>query len=301
MSIPTPTFDLSTVPEHDRQRVADLIPDPRIADFYVHRDIDGINDFDLLDGAVSLEHNVLLLGPTGSSKTTYFRSYAARRGMPLAIVECSANMDPKTEIGRTKINPVTREPDWVDGPMLLVVRYGGVVVFDEGNMAHPRITAAWHGLTSVLRRINLTENGEVVAAGRGGTGEAQPVLLGLTMNPNSYVGTVRMNPAFRNRFPMPIEWPYLREVEEQMVESVTLLDMAEKIRSLAEVQSPCSTNMLIEFERHAHMFGYSLAAKMFRNHFDDDEASPVERALEANQDLISEELGIGFAAIEAVG
>lgn len=290
MSIHTPTFDLSTVPEHDRERVAALIPDARIANGYVHRDVHGVEDFELLDAAVELRHNLLLTGPTGSSKTTLYRAYAAARQLPLAIVECNANMDPKSVLGRMTIDPKSGLPTWVDAPLMLVIRYGGVAVFDEVNLAHPRVTAAFHGVTSVMRRVDLSENGEVVAAGRGGTGAPQPVLLGAAINPTSYNGTSRMNQAFRNRFPMSVDWPYLRDVEEQMIQSTTLLDLADSVRSLAEVQSPVSTNMLIEFERHHEALGFDLAAAMFVNHFDDDEQGPVERALEANSAMILSEL-----------
>lgn len=283
MTISTPTFDLSTVPERHRDQVAALIPDVRIADGYVHRDaLPGVYDFDMLDGAMELRHNVLLVGPTGSSKTTLFRAYAAARQLPLAIVECNGNMDPKTVLGRRDIDATTGLPVYLDAPALLVIRYGGVVVFDEVNMAHPRVTAAFHGVTSVMRRVDLPENGEIVAAGRGGTGETQPVLIGAAMNPTSYNGTTRMNQAFRNRFPVPVKWPYLRSVESQMVMSDTLLDFADAVRSLPEVVSPVSTNMLIEFERHVEVFGIDAACALFCNHFDDDEVAPVERALEAN-------------------
>lgn len=288
-----PTFDITTVPEHDRERVAALIPDPRIADGYVHRDaLPGVHDFDMLDTSVELEHNVLLVGPTGSSKTTVFRAYAAARGLPFYAVECNANMDPKSVLGRTTIDPTSGLPSWIDGPALLIIRYGGVVLFDEVNLAHPRVTAAFHGVTSVMRRVDLDENGEIVAAGRGGTGDKQPVLIAAAINPTSYNGTVRMNQAFRNRFPIPVKWPYLRDVEEQMVVSTTLLDMADAIRSLAEVQSPVSTNMLLEFERHAVAFNLDAASTLFVNHFDDDEAGPVQRALEANIHQIGADLGI---------
>lgn len=300
MSIITPTFDLSTVPEHDRDLVAAMIPDPRIADGYVHRDaMPGVYDFDALDGAMMLRHNVLLVGPTGSSKTTLFRAYAAARGLPLAIVECSANMDPKSVLGRRDIDRATGFPTWLDAEHTRVLRYGGVLVYDEVNLAHPRVTAAFHGVTSVMRRLDLQENGEVIRAGHGGTGEPQPVLIGAAINPTSYTGTTRLNQAFRNRFPMPIKWPYLRDVEEQLVASTTLLDVADGIRSLSEVQSPTSTNMLIEFERHVTAFGIEAATALFVNHYDDDEVGPIERALEAASVAIFEEVIGGEADVDA--
>ena len=291
MSIITPAFDLETVPEKDRDRVAALIPNPRIADGYVHRDaMPGVYDFDMLDGAIELEHNVLLVGPTGSSKTTLFRAYCAARGLPLAVVECSANMDPKSVLGRRDIDPNTDRPIWIDAPHTLVIRYGGAVLYDEANLAHQRVTAAFHGVTSVMRRLDLNENSEIIPAGRGGMGEAQPVLLAAAINPTTYNGTTRLNQAFRNRFPIPVDWPYLREVEEQLVASSTLLDFAEGARSLAEVQSPVSTNMLIEFERHVRTWGISAACTLLVNHLDEDERGPVQRALEANSLAIEAEI-----------
>lgn len=291
LSTLTPSFDMETVPVYHRDLVAALIPDARIADGYVHRDsLPGVYDFDMLDAAMNARENVLLIGPTGSSKTTVFRAYAAARQLPVAIVECSANMDPKSVLGRRDIDPTTGLPCWLDAPLMFVVRYGGVILFDEVNMAHPRVTAAFHGLTSVMRRVDLQENGEIVRAGHGGQGEAQPVLIGAAINPTTYTGTTRLNQAFKNRFPIKAKWPYLREVEEQMIVSTTLLNMADSIRSLAEIQSPVSTNMLIEFERHVHMFGIEAASVLFANSFDDDEIGPIERALEANSHLILEEV-----------
>ena len=114
-------FDLSTVPADDRERVASLIPDPRIAAGYVHRFIDGFEDFDLLDGAIEDSENVLLRGPTGSSKTTFFRAYAADRGLPFYVVECNGAMDPGVVVGRTTFDEGSK---WVDGDFTLVVRYG---------------------------------------------------------------------------------------------------------------------------------------------------------------------------------
>lgn len=286
----TPTFDLDTVPAEDRQRVAALIPDPRIADAYVHRTIGGIDDFELFDLAVEERENVILSGPTGSSKTTAFRAYAAARGLPFCLVECNGAMDLGTILGRTTIDPEGRVR-WVDGDATLVVRYGGVLLVDEVNMCHPRITAGFHQLLGVTRRMSLPEAGETIVAGRGGTGEAQPTLFGAAYNPR-YQGTVRLSEALANRFAIPLDWDYERDVEELLVSSNRLLDMAENVRSLAEIRTPMSTNALMEFERHFQRLGWDLAARLLVNRFAPDERAPVARALEANADAIADELAV---------
>jgi len=283
-------FDLDTVPAHDRDRVAALIPDPRIANAYVHRYIDGFEDFDLLDGAIEDLENILLAGPTGSSKTTFFRAYAAARGLPFCVIECNGAMDPGVILGRTTFTS-SDSVEWVDGDWTLVVRYGGVGLIDEINMAHPRITAAYHQLLAVTRRMSLPEAGETIIAGRGGLGNPQPTLFGAAYNPR-YDGTVRLNAALKNRFPLKLEWGYERSVEEQLVVSGRLLDMADHVRTLAEIRSPLSTNMLMEYERHAHRYNLAMAKRHLVNGFEGEEQGPVKRALEANEAAIAEELGI---------
>jgi hypothetical protein len=286
-------FDLATVPDKDRERVAALIPDPRIAEGYVHRSINGIYDFDLLDGAVEEQENVLLAGPTGSSKTTLFRSYASARGLPFVDMECNGAMDPGVIIGRITLGP-DGAVEWVDGDWTLVVRYGGVGLIDEINMAHPRIVAAYHLLLSVVRRMSLPEAGEVIAAGRGGLGNPQPTLFGAAYNPR-YDGTVRLNAALKNRFAQKHPWRYERSVEDQLVKSSTLLDLAYSVRSLAEIRSPLSTNMLQEYERHAYKYNMQAAKGMLIAAFEDEEQAPISRAIEAEEANIASDLGVDFA------
>lgn len=283
-----PTFDLDTVPDEDRARVEALIPDPRIADLYVHRKIDGCEDFDLFDTAVEEVENVMLAGPTGSSKTSAFRAYAAARGLPFALVECNAAMDPGMVLGRTTIGP-DGTVGWIDGDFTLIVRYGGVGLVDEVNMAHPRVTAGFHQLLAVTRRMSIPEAGETVIAGRGGLGDPQPTLFGAAYNPR-YQGTVRLSEALSNRFAIQLVWDYDPEVEQALVRSTSLLDLATHIRSLAEIRTPVSTNALMEFERHVDRLGLRLACTLFANRFAPEERSPIERALEAVVENIEQEL-----------
>jgi MoxR-like ATPase len=264
-----------------------MIPDPVLAKRYVHRDIEGILDFDYLDAAIEDLENVLLVGPTGSAKSTLFRAYSAARGLPLAIIEANASMDLSSTLGR--LDP--KGLHWVDGEFTLVVRYGGAAVIEEINMVNPRISAGFHQLLAVTRRMSLPENTETIKGGAGGLGRPQPLLLAANMNPSRvYEGTVRMNQALLNRFGQPHEWPYLHEVEMKLLKSERLLDMAEGIRSLAEIQTPVSSNALMELEHHTWRFGWNPAARLFANRFAEAERSPIMRALEANSTAIVAEL-----------
>lgn len=291
IDIPAPSFDLSHVPEHDRDRIAAMIPDPRIASAYVHRDVFGMEDFSMLDYATAQRENVLLSGPTGSSKTTVFRAYAASRGLPFVDVECNGAMDPGTIIGRTTIDP-DGSVAWMDGDLTAVIRYGGVAVIDEINLAHPRITAAFHGVLSVMRRMSIPENGEIVRAGHGGAAP-QPLLFGAAYNPR-YQGAMRLNEALANRFAVQIEWDYDRAVESRLIPSARLLDTADTMRGLAEIRTPVSTNALMEFVKHAAHLGYPAASALFVGRFAPEERAPVRRAMDANAQAILSELGDAF-------
>jgi AAA domain (dynein-related subfamily) len=274
-------------------RLEGLVPNPAIAEGYVHRSFFGTADFELFDYAVEQVENIIMAGPTGSAKTTAARAYAASKGLPFVVVECNGAMDPGVVLGRTMIDPETRVPHWVDGDFTLVVRHGGVVILDEVNMAHPRVMAAFHQLLSVSRRISLPEAGETVLAA-GCDCHDVPLVIFAAYNPR-YEGTARLNYALANRFAIPLQWGYDRAVEAELVSSTRLLDIAESMRDLADIRTPVPTNALMELERHALGLGFELAAHLFVNRFQPEERSAVSRALEGNATAIAAEI---FAAAE---
>ena len=92
--------------------VKSLVPDPDILDKYEHRKIGGYTDFEVLDVARALQHNVLLGGPTGSGKSLLFRAYGAHHGVPVATVSCSGASDPATWFGSYRPFP---NPDGTPG------------------------------------------------------------------------------------------------------------------------------------------------------------------------------------------
>ena len=68
--------------------------------------------------------------------------------------------------------------------------------------------------------------------------------------------------------------------------------MADHVRSLAEIRSPLSTNLLQEYVRHSLRYSQAYAKRCLLNAFETEEQNGVRRALEANEVDIAEELGI---------
>jgi MoxR-like ATPase len=287
-----PTFNLDLVenPGH-RERLEEMIPEPAWADIYVHRNVAGWLDFDLFDYAMLNKENIKLVGPTGASKTTAFKAYAAYRRLPFTVVECNEAMDPNVIFGSQRM--IEDRFEFIFGNFALVVKYGGVALIDEANLAHARITAAFHQLLSGHRTLSVPELGISIYAGSGDNPKNkqhyQPCLFAIALN-SRYRGTMVLNQAFDNRHAMPFDWDYERSVEEDLCDSASLLDAAYQLRALPEIQTPVSTNALMEFEKHFHKLDWDAAHYFFVHRFPPEDRNSVVMAIDALRDRITEEL-----------
>lgn len=273
----------SAIPSEDRDRLRDLIPDPRIGFAYVSRDVSGVTDHEVFAAAMDQRYNVMLAGPTGSAKTTAARAFAAIHGLPFVSVPVNGAMDPGTVWGRYVVTEA-RDLVWIDSPAALVLKHGGVLVFDEINMAPPRVLAAFHEVLDVRRSVTVSEhNGETLKA-------SPAVLLVGTMNPG-YDGTARLNPALARRFAWTLEWPYLSEVEEVIIASESLRTFAADVRAIPEIRTDLSTDALATFENTAGVLGVAFAASVLVSGFSETERAGVRRALDLHLPAISADLG----------
>jgi MoxR-like ATPase len=282
-------FDLANVPEGDRARVAAMIPDPAIEGAYLTRTMNGVPDLEAMAGHMIERENILIEGPASCGKTLAPRAFASRHGLPFATINVNGNLDGS----RLWVDLVpTGDPDRplvkVETNPMLVIRHGGILKIDEINMAHERVTAMFHELTDDNRQITVQNHGgESVKV-------AYPSLIVGTMNPPggaSYRGTREMNGALNDRF-VRWAWGYDRGIESQLVESPTLLDLAESIRGLPEVTTPLGTRSLMSFERHVARFGMAYALARFIDRFRESERPGVRRALEMSAPSISADLGV---------
>ena len=256
------------------------IPDSDWHEHYINREIAGVQDLSVIASAHRLGHNLLLSGPTGSAKTSVTYAYASKVGLPVVNIPCNGAAEPSLFIGKWNKLP-NGQFDFILGELALAVLHGGIILLDEINFLKPNIGAYLHGLLDTRRTLVIPE-AQGSSAPTYIKAHSDCVIIG-AYNPN-YQGTRPLNEAFKNRFAIQLDFPYLNEVEEQLVQSESLLTLANNLRlefDAGNIATPISTNLLIETEEFAcdEELGFDFALINFLNHFPLDEQQPVKEVL----------------------
>lgn len=266
--------------------LAALIPDKGFADEYVSRSIRGMRDLDILKYAHQEKKNVLLEGDTGPGKTSMVLAYCAVEGVPLVTVQCNGGIDPNSFFGGPVYDPDTGGVKWQDSAVTEVIRYGGCLYLDEPNFMVPKTSAVLHGLLDKRRQITIMEKGnEMIKA-------ADDLFIVGAYN-DAYEGTRPLNAAFKNRFKMKLHIDYDRDVESKLVCMPVVLDMADKLRSsrkAGDLDTPVSTNMLIELEEFAIDLGLEFAKENFIAAFSAEEREAVSNVMEMHSAELASQL-----------
>jgi nitric oxide reductase NorQ protein len=102
---------------------------------------------------------IMLKGPTGCGKTRLIEHMAARLDVPLYTVSCHEDITAADLMGRYVLRG--GETVWVDGPMTLAAREGGICYLDEIVEARADTTVAVHPLADHRRQLTLERLGDV--------------------------------------------------------------------------------------------------------------------------------------------
>ena len=286
----TATAKKTVKPTASTHVLSHLIPEDLFREEYVSRVIHGVRDVDLLRYAKAARDNLMLFGPTGPGKTSLILAYAATDQIPLVTVQCNGAIDPQTFWGG--VSDVDGRLMWQDSEITKVVREGGVLYLDEVNFLPPKVAATFHGLLDKRRQITLLEKGnEVIKA-------HDDLQIVVAYNPD-YEGTRPLNAAFKNRFSLKLRFDYDEAVERELICLPVMLQLASKLRMAqrnGDLETPVSTNMLIEFEEIAVDLSYAFAVDNFLNAFGEEERQPVTEAF----DLFSEQIKSELAQMEAM-
>lgn len=168
-------------------------------------------DVNLEDGdktalGIALRDNLpaLLIGETGTGKTSVIRRLAFLREQPYVRVNMTGFTTPDDLIGSKSIKG--DETYFEYGIITDAMARGAILVLDEINATTPDCLFILHGLLDEDRRITLP-NGEIIHPHK-------DFRVFATCNPD-YEGTRSMNKAFLDRFPIILNIYHLPVPEEQ--------------------------------------------------------------------------------------
>jgi cobaltochelatase CobS len=205
----------------------------------------------LLRACVESNSAVLLVGETGTGKTTLVREIAKEEGKTLIRVSVNGSMGVEEILGKWLVNKGTTV--WQDGILTMAARAGHWVVMDEINAALPEILFTLHSLLDDDRKIILAEkDNEVVIP------DANFRFFATMNPPEEYAGTKDMNKALMSRFTAVLNIEVLNDTQEMqlLMKKGADKDVAYKLVSLGkrlrnkkakdEIFYFCSTRDLVQ-------------------------------------------------------
>lgn len=267
------------------------VPDKKYAESYIHRHIDGVMDWDILDRALADNVNVLIEGEAGSGKTICVQSYASARNMRYFNVSNNNSTEPSELFGQWIPTPEGKYK-WQDGAVTQLVRNGGVLLLNEVRFLPERISTVLFSLLDYRREIQLMGNGGEVV-------KAHPDLLIVAdMNDLKYRGGRELNQAFADRFGIKLEFPYDKGIEKKLIKHDSVLTLADQLRQQyekEELSNPISTRGLVDFVANANRFGLDFAITSFVNGFNKDERGGVRLACETHKENIALDMGASIS------
>lgn len=209
--------------------------------------------YNLLQLAADNNMGALIIGETGTGKTSIVQDIANTRNQPWTRFNLTGDTTVDDFVGKYTL--LEGRTVWEDGILLQAMKKGHWLIVDEINVALPEILFALHSL--------LDDDRFVVVAGHDGeiVRPHEDFRFFATMNPvEEYAGTKNLNKAFKSRFGVVLEMTYpSRSAEIEIVHTRTgvdkltvakMVDIATQIRKAKKEEKvfyTCSTRDLIHW------------------------------------------------------
>lgn len=206
------------------------------------------NEIELALAAYRNRLPLLLKGPTGCGKTRFMQYLAWRLERPLITVSCHDDLSTSDLVGRFLIRG--GEAVWIDGPLTLAVKAGGICYLDEIVEARKDTTVVLHPLADDRRELPVEKLGQLYLAGA-------EFMLAVSYNPGYQSVLKDLKPSTRQRF-VSLTFGYPGPEQEQEIVAMEgdvepklaaqLVKLAQMTRGLKEsgLAEGASTRLLIQ-------------------------------------------------------
>ena len=258
---------------------------------YFDRVFGGKPEKDILDDARAHEEAVIYTGPAGTGKTSSAIDYAAERGLPIAIIECTQNITDAVTQGRYVATGNGNQVLWAYSELASIIQGPGVVLFNELSRMVPKAAGLFLRVLQE-RKLTIDTLNEVIDV------HPECLLIADQNIGSGYTGVSRQDAALYDRFNFKLEFSYDTKIEEKFIKSKTLLEFATAIRQASEMHDqfsiPMSTRILKNFQAQATRLGFEFAVYSLLNNYPetDGEREALKMRFDAVHHSIAEELGV---------
>lgn len=162
--------------------------------------------------------NLLLNGPTGSGKSSLIEQYAARMNREVIRVGCHGRMEFQDLIGSQKL---TRDDQgavvtsYQDGPLVMAMRRGAILLLDESNFLSPAVVGGLNGVLDEAPLMN-SDTGELIRPAAGFRIAATGNAVDGGADSADFRGTQRQNIALLDRY-IAVEVDYMSPTSEAKI------------------------------------------------------------------------------------
>lgn len=235
--------------------------------------------------AYQMGWHVMYEGPTGCGKTRLVADFCHATNKPMIRLNCSEGLNEDNFIGYKTL--VDGQVVFIEGPALLAMKYGCVLVLDELNAALPEILIKLHSIMDSGTYTLAEDNNRMIHAKPG-------FMVAACINPpNDYAGVRPLNRATKDRFDLQQNIKYLPEAEEvKLIQRLSgnrnrdlarsLVRMANDLRELKtqrKISSDTSTRNLITVMQATTKMSVTNAINYTMvNRYEDTERKDVQMA-----------------------
>jgi cobaltochelatase CobS len=245
--------------------------------------------------AVSYKAPILLIGETGTGKTSLVRHLAFSTGNAFVRVNHNGGTTIEDIVGRWVINS-KNQTEWIDGILIESMKKGYWFLADEINAAGAEINFVYHSLLDDDGRVILAEKGNEVVIPH-----PNFRFFGAMNPPTEYAGTKELNKALMSRFMVcRVDFPPPK-VEQQILVSRTgiteavaerMVRFAGEVRTMhgkEEVHFVLSTRDLLMW---ATMF------KVYKKYLTSAEMTVLNKIGQDDVDAIKDMMALHFSSTD---